>query len=1572
MAQDPKIRSTVRPPARPEAIASTLQTKLEDEAYVLESLVAGLSRDKAPPELWALLHQAAARDERIPDLAFAYERLLQDRKFKYLTSALQVEILMYAATFFADVFGDLDGATGLLDQVLAHNPSHPEAFAKMEAVLAASGNGMKLADVYAAQAFHRQDKDEQLALLSRAAELADGFADEHERAIKIYQALLRVEPTNERARSSLEARLGQAGKFRELARLLEQSLTSAPEPSLETATGIRERLIALYVGELGEPERALPHSEEILRQNPAHELGRRTAHRLVSHKPLAGRAAGALADAYEELGTFPEAAAMLEVSLESLRGSKRTEGQKRLGILKQDKLGDQAGAHPLFEAVVALDPGDDEVRRRYIDLSKQLGKQLEAARLLSRAATGVKETALKARLGTEVGEIYLAGNDTKRARSAFASVVDTARSDDPAVLPAARALAGLYADGKEQKPLAQMLELLSRIEPHETARSAAAERLGQVAEDLDDKARAISAYRSLLGSPLHEQALEGLERLYAATEAYAELVDVLEKRADLQTNASTARALALRAAELRTAHTKDRARAISAWMDFLGIYGSSRDVHAKVVPLLEQEKKWDKLATILAEDLVLAPEPERIPILLKLAQVRLARLEDAAGAIDAYRQVWAIDSKEPTMRQALEKLLGSPDVRLSAASLLEPAYRSEGAAPQLVRVLEVRADSAPTPELRLALFDEATEIALRDLRDPERALELAGRALHEAPFEAPLLGARLEAIDRIAEGAGDAARLAAILSSALGDRPIDSAALLDLAKRTGQALVSAGDRSGALSVFRRALAFEPSSRDLLGRIDGLLAEEGRPEERIVLYRAALREAHLPERRRELYHAIATIERRDLADTAAAIATWRQALAENPADRAAHGALLDAYEIAGDWAALYEELGRTLEGEGGEARAAIVLKMGEVAAKRGDDARALAHFSELFLAGSGKDELLSAMANLAERTGDLDTLEEVLRRRVALSSEAQEECAWLDRLGEMQAERRGDNASGAASWKRAGRVALEALLDDERARALFEKALRAAPADLEAALHLFKLYLQGEIWDKITAVAKVVVEQAADADLAAQRLLEFEPHVHKSGGVATWLSLADGLTATSKRADIAFARARVLASVPSRQREAAATLRELVLARMGDGRAVEAFDAFLAKVDPAEHRDDRRFLLEWKAEHAPEAQRMSALFTWAAAEEASFGDLHAAVAVYRRILAIEPERAPALEATARLLRQLGDAEGALHALTLLRDSSEGASRRERDLEIAELLLTELGRPEEALARVSPLIEAGTADADALGIVYRTIEYPEARENAAGLLERAALGAEDDQQALHILKTLLGMPRAPALEGARRRWFESLLDKYEGEPSVALETALVAVAEVPEDESLWERAEKLARLLEEPAKIAAAYRRVLELPLAGELAASLGRRAVDYQEEWFDDQPTVIALLRSVLAKAPEANWARDRLKLAYGSAERWDDLFALYDEAVLRAETDEQRADLLAEAAEAAKDFAADADRAIGYFERLLALRPRDPRVPVVLERLYEKQGRILPLIDLLTSELAALSGEKAQQLRVRI
>ena len=54
------------------------------------------------------------------------------------------------------------------------------------------------------------------------------------------------------------------------------------------------------------------------------------------------------------------------------------------------------------------------------------------------------------------------------------------------------------------------------------------------------------------------------------------------------------------------------------------------------------------------------------------------------------------------------------------------------------------------------------------------------------------------------------------------------------------------------------------------RVDRLLAEQGAPEERLALYQSALEQEHDPTRRRELFHALASLQGRELDAPEAAV------------------------------------------------------------------------------------------------------------------------------------------------------------------------------------------------------------------------------------------------------------------------------------------------------------------------------------------------------------------------------------------------------------------------------------------------------------------------------------------------------------------------------------------------------------------------------------------------------------------------------------------------------------------------------------------------------------------------------
>jgi tetratricopeptide (TPR) repeat protein len=76
--------------------------------------------------------------------------------------------------------------------------------------------------------------------------------------------------------------------------------------------------------------------------------------------------------------------------------------------------------------------------------------------------------------------------------------------------------------------------------------------------------------------------------------------------------------------------------------------------------------------------------------------------------------------------------------------------------------------------------------------------------------------------------------------------------------------------------------------------------------------------------------------------------------------------------------------------------------------------------------------------------------------------------------------------------------------------------------------------------------------------------------------------------------------------------------------------------------------------------------------------------------------------------------------------------------------------------------------------------------------------------------------------------------------------------------------------------------------------------------------------------------------------------------------------------LLDEAAQAAKDFAGEPDRAIGYLQQLYALDPSNATLASSLERLLERQERWEDLVGLWTSRLDVQSSTKARETRLRM
>ena len=1601
--------------------AFLFDTKIENEESLVDAMLASMARAALPSEAWDRLSDAAQRDDRLSEVAFAFESVSQGKRLRASQPAVAAEFLFHAGRFIGGVFGDAAGAVIYLERALALSPSHAAAFAGLEELLQKIQQPRRLAELYASAAQHRP-RAEQIGLLRRAALLHEETGGADERVADLLQAILRLEPSDEEARSRLEALYVRANRFRDVARLNEQALSADAGPEGEARATLLARVVEIYAERLQEPERALPHIEQLLALEPAHEGARRVAQKLVVTKGLAGRAAAALAAACEVTGPPEDVVRFLTIEFENARGAKRAGILVRLAEVRAEKLGDEAGAFDALEQALTLDPVDDGLRARYVALAGRLQRYADAAKSLARVALTAKEPAIKARANAQLGLVQLRGGDPKRAKSTLTAVLATPDLPPDAALAAAYALCEILETEKDPRPLCEAIEQISRLETDPAKRRDADRRIADLATKLRDSPRAIAAYERLLETDARAVALDALAPLYEAAGNADKLALALEMRAGDEADDAVARALLMRAAAARVQQTKDGPGALATCRAIVARFGPARDVLALAIPLLDAQRLWGELAAALAHDAALASGQEQGEILARLGMTQLARLKDVPAAIDAFQEALAFDPHERTARAALERLTTTGEHRLQANAVLEPIYRREGAVAPLLKLLELRSSIEPEVDARMAALRDAIAVA-RDPRaaEPGRVVDLLGRALAEAVAGDQPLGEWIAAIDAL-DGSTDAKRRAAIFCEALGERDVTSEDLVALAVRAAENSAAVGDAEGALGLYRRALAFDPQSPDLLGRVDDLLRDRGSPRERIALYRSALARGS-PERRRELIHRIGTVEWRDLGDLDAAITTYCAALEGDGDDAEAAAALETLYAKAERWDDLYALFEERLARAGGDPARLLRSKLAHLAAARGEPDRARAQCARLLEDPQLRPEHLEAVGQVADALGDADLARAVLLRRAEAAADPREQAQWLEQLGTVDLDRRGDAPAAAAAWKRAAALA-EAASDDEGARRLYALALGAVPRDLETLRRSVLLHERAELWAELPGLYGDLADASGDteerADLLARRAQVLCEKLDDAADAARWageafalapgragllaaferISVAGGAVAgetighfertldavlasssaarlePDARGEILLARARAIASDRARGDMAAASFRAILDdASLGEGaraQALAAFDAFLAREATA-RLPDHRWLLGWSAEHAADADRVPRMLEWARAEETTFGDPARALLLYRRALAVDPQCDEALTAVGRLALTTGDIDDALASLRARRERTDPPGRAAIDLEIARVLLARTTRWEEALATLRGILADAPADPAALGLAVQLLSQRTTRAEAIALFEHAYETGEDADAKIAILARLVDAPADTEDVDARRQWFGRLCDLYRdrGMNDAALATAVRAARALPAEGALWDRAESLARDVSSPNDVASLYEEVLARALPREQAVAIGERAVRFYEEWFDDPARVVTILERVLELDPSADWAFDRLKLVLDAAERWDDLFALYDRALESTEGD-RRATLLEDAAQTDKDFADRPDRAIQYLEQLRDLQPNDAKLAGSLERLYERQGRHRELVHLLTGRLASFKADEAQRTRMRV
>jgi tetratricopeptide (TPR) repeat protein len=565
---------------------------------------------------------------------------------------------------------------------------------------------------------------------------------------------------------------------------------------------------------------------------------------------------------------------------------------------------------------------------------------------------------------------------------------------------------------------------------------------------------------------------------------------------------------------------------------------------------------------------------------------------------------------------------------------------------------------------------------------------------------------------------------------------------------------------------------------------------------------------------------------------------------------------------------------------------LVLKIARALSRKELGARALGLCRELFAEPSLEPAAVQEIAEIAHDEDDNALYRHALEHLSRVGDEDSRKKA-LERLGDFQFAQLGDRRAAAASWRPAARM-YESAAPEERAHAqsLYERVLEAVPDDGEAAGRLAEMYATSGDWSKLPEVLRVLIRSSKDVERSARILLTLEKSAVDAGEVGEYVQLLDDLVALSPASSgpseallgLKRVRARALGADASRHADAAAAYRDLIESSKKD-EDVAAFEAFLEAWPNAEERlHDRRWLYERRV--ASGQRPAEVLLEWAKAEE-ELGETDAALALYVRLGELAPSQREGLEALCRLKLHTGDFEGGLSALRSLRELGTDEERRAVTLRMARVLLEDLGRPAEAALALAPLLDVVPPMPAAKQLMRRALADPTAREQVAESVEQLAK-SEDRAAARRVFQFLIdARDETASLTGARRRWFERLIELSGGDARAVLSAAVRGAVELPDALPLWEHAERAAREIGQPETIVKTYRDALvEKVDDPELAETLCRRMLAFSADFaLPDSTRLVEALQKLLELVPSARWALDRVKLVLGSAARWEDLFA---------------------------------------------------------------------------------------------
>ncbi|HEY5147573.1 MAG TPA: hypothetical protein VII82_12445, partial [Polyangiaceae bacterium] len=1339
------------------------------------------------------------------------------------------------------------------------------------------------------------DPAEKVALYSKAADLyITKFANQAE-AVKAYEAVLAIDPDSGQAVEYLRQ---MYEKRRDWEKLLGLQRREAERMAPGTARAAKFLEIAKLATErVKKPEVCIDLWQEVLANDETN-----------------AEALGALAGLYERAKDFERLAAVLEQQAEvTYDAPAKIQVLTKLGTIYGDRLNNDEGAVNAWRMLLTLDPNDrraqDAVKKKYLSLGRwddlevfyaESGKWDEFIRVLEQQEA--KETSPQPKISLLFKIAQLWGDKKQkldRAAKAYEKVLEL----EPDNLLAAEALIPIYTAANNAKALGNVIEVKLGHEQDPVAKLELYREVAALYEGkVRDPQKAFDRYRSAFElAPGDERTSEDLERAAKGTSRWDEVVTSYRHAigiADQEGNRADGIMLRLRLGRVLVDSLQQVDDALEVYRAVYEADGDNVESIAALERLYRQTSRFGELLGIYEKKRDLSTTAdEKKAINAEIARLYENEIKDVDRAIDTYVQVLEDEPSDATALAALDVLYG----RLG---------RWEPYVDVLRRRIERDVTEAELVDLKFRLGATLE----RHLGDPAGALENyreilfveptheGARAALEAMLEGDLRSEAASILESIYEERGDWPRLIhalEILSGAEGDLE-KRVALKRKAARISAERVN--DAAHAFAVLASALRDDPALAETRDEIERIAEGSGGQEELVALYgelAASLTDAVLA---RDYWMRIAGIDDR-LGEVDKAAQAYYRVLALDPGDAEALAALEQLFTRTQRWQDLIGVVERRIEqtsdAQDREALYATTAQIYDQQLGRPEDA--VAAYKKVLELEPGSDRALRALDDLFTRQKMWADLAENLEAQLALAADDDAQLALMLRLSALREREMGLVDVAIEGY----RQVLERAPTNTQALASLERLGHDEKYELTIADLLEPLYRHVGDWQKLIGAHEVQVRRSDDVTRRVELLHQIAALYEDAAG-----ELTPAFTTL----------ARALKEDPSNE----ATQQQIDRIARATGRF-----------------EDLAAVFEELAADIEDPSLASALFMMSArVQETDLGNLDTSIALYRKVLEIDPLSLAAAESLERLFR--ASERYAELSIILQRKSEileEPADKKDALFQAASIEEDVLNRPEQAIAVYSKVLEIDSDEIRAIdALVKRYLDLSRWQDLLAVYARKADLVADvGEKKAIHyqvgaVYERELGdVPRA--------------IDTY----AKILEIDPDDLQALSRLDVLYERAENWTELLSvltresdmtgDPNeatsfqyRIAELYEKHLEdVPRAVELYSNILQRQMDHE-------PTLKAL-EGLKDGDADPLGAAAVLEPVYEATSDWLKLIRVHEVQVRRASDPFQKVDLLHRVARLYEDALGDHGSAFETYARALPMDDANEQTLGNLERL---------------------------------